>query len=52
MFLNIVLFMLHLFQSKLAKPNLGAKEKMAVTITEKNEMATAIEVRMCILFDP
>ncbi|KAM7482355.1 hypothetical protein LguiB_006938 [Lonicera macranthoides] len=32
-----------LFQSKLAKPNLDAKEKMAVTITEKKEMVTTIE---------
>ncbi|KAM7479050.1 hypothetical protein LguiA_027263 [Lonicera macranthoides] len=30
-------------KSKVAKPNLDAKEKMAVTITEKKEMATTIE---------
>ena len=44
--------MLHLFQSKVAKPNVDAKEKMADTITEEKEMATTFEVRVCILFDP
>ncbi|KAM7482358.1 hypothetical protein LguiB_006941 [Lonicera macranthoides] len=33
-------------KSKVAKPNLDAKEKMAVTIPEKKEMATTIEQQL------
>ncbi|KAM7479049.1 hypothetical protein LguiA_027262 [Lonicera macranthoides] len=32
-----------LIANKVARPNLGAKEKMAVTVAEKKEMATTIE---------